>query len=199
MKIRLSRRHGIVFAALILSACAIEPSSGPDVATGPTVLHTTPFAVASVLFPRPKKVVPAEAASREEAPATPLGGEPLVAGNTPDLSGYSESGRASWYGLGFHGRRTANGERYDMNALTAAHRTLPLSSYVRVTNTSNDRSIVVRINDRGPFRHSRVIDLSYGAAKALGMRWAGTGSVQIVGLSRAEAEVAMRGQQLAMR
>ena len=78
-------------------------------------------------------------------------------------------GRASWYGPGFHGRRTASGERYDQNALTAAHRTLPLGSEVHVTNVTNGKSVRVRINDRGPFVRGRVIDLSRGAAKQLGI------------------------------
>src|SRR5690606_16688740 len=81
---------------------------------------------------------------------------------------YSETGIASWYGRKFHGNATASGERYDMYAMTAAHRTLPLPSYVRVTNLSNRRSVVVRVNDRGPFMKNRLIDLSWTAAKKLG-------------------------------
>ena len=80
----------------------------------------------------------------------------------------AQSGRASWYGPGFQGRRTANGERFNTHALTAAHRRLPFGTRVRVTNTSNGRSVVVRINDRGPFIKGRVIDLSKAAAKQLG-------------------------------
>jgi len=88
-------------------------------------------------------------------------------------------GVASWYGPGFHGRSTANGERYDMNGLTAAHKTLPFNTKVRVTNVRNGRSVVVRINDRGPFVKARTIDLSRGAAKALGMINAGTAHVEL--------------------
>jgi rare lipoprotein A len=80
-----------------------------------------------------------------------------------------ERGGASWYGPGFHGRRTASGERYDMNALTAAHRTLPFGTWVRVRSLVNGREVDVRITDRGPFIRSRVIDVSRGAAEALGM------------------------------
>jgi rare lipoprotein A len=80
-----------------------------------------------------------------------------------------KSGTASWYGNEFQGRKTANGERYDMYAMTAAHNSLPLSSYAEVTNIKNKRSVIVRINDRGPFRGNRVIDLSYAAAKELGI------------------------------
>lgn len=88
---------------------------------------------------------------------------------TPDPSpeGYTASGTASWYGADFHGRRTANGEIFSANAITAAHPTLPLPSYVRVTNTDNGRSLVVRVNDRGPYMHGRIIDLSYRAASIL--------------------------------
>ena len=83
----------------------------------------------------------------------------------------------SWYGAQFHGKRTANGEKFNMYAMTAAHRTLPLSSYVEVTNLKNNRSVIVRINDRGPFHSRRAMDLSYAAAKELGIK--GTASVQI--------------------
>jgi len=89
---------------------------------------------------------------------------------------------ASWYGADFHGKRTANGERFDMYAMTAAHRTLPLSSYAEVTNLKNHRSVIVRINDRGPFHGKRALDLSYAAAKELGIK--GTGSVQITPLGQ---------------
>jgi len=88
-------------------------------------------------------------------------------------------GKASWYGRLFQNKRTASGEPFDMNNLTAAHRTLPLGSWVKVTNLRNDRSVMVRINDRGPVRKSRIIDLSYGAAKMLGMGSSGISSVRL--------------------
>ena len=90
-----------------------------------------------------------------------------------------ETGLASWYGPPYHNRRGANGEVYDMNALTAAHRTLPLNSLVRVTNLSNDRSVLVRITDRGPFVEGRVIDLSLAAAKEIGVWRSGTAKVRL--------------------
>jgi len=93
--------------------------------------------------------------------------------------GYRETGVASWYGKDFHGRPTANGEIYDMNGLSAAHRLMPLGTRVRVTNRENGRSVTVRVNDRGPFVHGRILDLSYGAAKYLGMTDAGTARVTI--------------------
>lgn len=92
---------------------------------------------------------------------------------------YSEVGVASWYGPDFHGKRTANGERYDMNALTAAHRTLPMPSLVRVTNMENGRSAILRVNDRGPFARSRVLDVSRRAADALGFIGQGTATVKV--------------------
>nr|HDM59121.1 septal ring lytic transglycosylase RlpA family protein [Bacillota bacterium] len=90
-------------------------------------------------------------------------------------------GYASWYGGKFHGRRTANGETYDMFAMTAAHRTLPFGTIVRVTNLENGRSVVVRINDRGPFtdKKKRIIDLSLGAARQLGMLKTGVAKVKL--------------------
>jgi len=92
---------------------------------------------------------------------------------------YDRIGTASWYGGAFHGRRTANGERFDMNAMTAAHPTLPLSTLVRVTNLDNGRSILVRINDRGPFARGRIIDMSRAGARALGFEARGTARVRV--------------------
>lgn len=93
--------------------------------------------------------------------------------------GHVEQGEASWYGKMFHGRRTSSGEIYDMYAMTAAHKTLPLPSYVRVTNTQNQKSVVVKVNDRGPFLHGRIIDLSYAAAAKLDIIKTGTAEVKI--------------------
>lgn len=97
----------------------------------------------------------------------------------PSAKGYIEQGIASWYGTKFHGRRTSSGETYDMYAMTAAHKTLPLPTYARVTNKRNGRSIIVRINDRGPFHKNRIIDLSYAAATKLGIVTRGTGLVEV--------------------
>ena len=99
--------------------------------------------------------------------------------------GYDQVGQASWYGELFHGRRTANGEIYDMERLSAAHPTLPLPVYARVTNLSNGRSIVVRVNDRGPYARDRIIDLSRRSAELLGFRANGTASVRVKYLGRA--------------
>lgn len=96
--------------------------------------------------------------------------------------GYDETGIASYYGNKFHGRRTSNLEVYDMYAFTAAHKTLPLPSFARVTNLANGKSVVVRVNDRGPFHDGRIIDLSYAAAVKLGVDRAGTARVEVQGL-----------------
>ncbi len=95
------------------------------------------------------------------------------------MRGFRQRGIASWYGYKFHGRKTSSGETYDMYAMTAAHKTLPIPSYVRVTNLENGRSVVVRVNDRGPFVKNRIIDLSYVAARKLGIIRKGTGLVEI--------------------
>jgi len=96
--------------------------------------------------------------------------------------GFTQRGIASWYGPKFHGRKTSNGETYDMYGFSAAHKTLPMGIYVKVTHLGNGRQITVRINDRGPFVAGRIIDLSYGAAKKLGIVDSGTAEVQLVAL-----------------
>ena len=96
--------------------------------------------------------------------------------------GHVERGIASWYGPNFHGKRTSSGERYDMNQWTAAHKTLPLPTYAVVTNLENGRSLIVKINDRGPFVDDRIIDLSYASAKALGVDKKGTARVQVTSI-----------------
>ena len=103
-------------------------------------------------------------------------------------SGYREVGWASWYGKKFHGRRTSSGETYDMLAMTAAHPTLPLPTYVKVRNLKNDRSVIVKVNDRGPFLHDRIIDLSYAAAYKLGVVATGTGWVEVHTVTPASAQ-----------
>lgn len=119
----------------------------------------------------------------------PRGGGRAVVGKPYKINGrwykprrqpnYNKSGIASWYGPNFHGRKTANGEIYDQTALSAAHPTLPLPSYVRVTNENNGRSVIVRVNDRGPFHKTRIIDLSYRTAELLGTRAGGIAKVRV--------------------
>ena len=99
----------------------------------------------------------------------------------PDSRGFVERGIASWYGRKFHGRKTSNGEVYDMYTMSAAHKRLPIPTYLKVTNLENGRSVVVRVNDRGPFHGKRVIDLSYTAARKLGVVEAGVAKVYMEG------------------
>jgi len=103
--------------------------------------------------------------------------EPLVS-----HEGFVQTGVASWYGKDFHGKKTSSGEKYNMNAMTAAHKTLPLGVFVKVKNTRNGQEAIVRVNDRGPFVKGRVLDLSYAAAKKLGVDIAGTAPVRIEAL-----------------
>jgi rare lipoprotein A len=103
------------------------------------------------------------------------------------LRPYRERGVASWYGRKFHGEKTSSGETYDMYAMTAAHPTLPLPSYARVTNVATGKSVVVRVNDRGPFLHERVIDLSYAAAHRIGIAQKGSGEVEVEAILPGEA------------
>lgn len=96
-----------------------------------------------------------------------------------ETEGFTEKGKASWYGKKFHGHLTSNGEIYDMYSMSAAHKTLPIPSYVKVTNTNNNKTTIVRINDRGPFHEGRIIDLSYAAAYKLDVLRTGTANVEI--------------------
>lgn len=100
-------------------------------------------------------------------------------------NGYEEEGIASWYGKDFHGKKTSNGETYDMHAMTAAHKTLPIGTYVKVSRLDNGKETIVRINDRGPFVKTRIIDLSYKAASELGIADSGTAKVKIAALGDA--------------
>ena len=161
-----------LITAVIVSACASRgPYDGPP-RTGSNV----------------PRELPGDATPREE-PRSRYGNGPYykVRGETyrvmDSSHGYQERGVASWYGKKFHGRMTSNQEPYDMYSMTAAHKTLPLPTYARVRNLRNNRSIVVRINDRGPFVDNRLIDLSYSAALKLDMVRDGTGLVEVTAIS----------------
>lgn len=120
-----------------------------------------------------------------------LGKPYTIAGRTyvpKDEPNYVAEGQASWYGRGFHGRKTANGEIFDMTSISAAHKTLPMPSYVRVTNLSNKRSIIVRVNNRGPYVGDRLIDLSYRTAELLGFAANGVAKVRVEYVGRAPVE-----------
>jgi len=165
------RRWPALFACLALAACGTVPrgggyylDDGPDDA--PVDVSKVPNAV-------PK-----------HEPRAAYGNKPYVALGRryvpmTDARGYRARGVASWYGKKFHGQPTSSREPYDMYAMSAAHKTLPLPSYVRVRNLQNGRAVVVRVNDRGPFLHDRLIDLSYAAAWKLGIVATGTGPVEI--------------------
>jgi rare lipoprotein A len=166
-------------ALLLLAACAQTPRH-------PGPAHPAPAAPPATVLPRTAPDVNQipDAIPREE-PRSPYGNPPFytVGGHRyavlPSASGYVERGVASWYGSEFHGLRTSTGEPYDMFAMTAAHKTLPLPCYARITNLSNGRSVVVRINDRGPFVANRIVDLSYSAASRLDMIRNGTAFVEL--------------------
>lgn len=182
MKIRSSRSYGSLFALFVLAGCATATNPSNQASGSP--LSTKDGQAGALIGP---PAFAGNAAPASGANSTSLANaEPLT--DQGDISGFRQTGRASWYGWPFHGRRTANGERYNMRALTAAHRTLPLGSYVRVTNPDTDRSVIVRINDRGPYARNRVIDLSLAAARALHMQHSGTARVTIQGLTQQEAK-----------
>lgn len=187
MKTRLSRGLGTIFAFFALAGCATPPGADTTSSASSVPLRTK-TAQAGSYGPQSFASAPASDAAADNGPSL-ADAKPLTDDGS-SASDFHQIGRASWYGRGFHGRRTANGERYDMHALTAAHRTLPLGSYVRVTNPATSTSVVVRINDRGPYARGRVIDLSMAAASALHMRHAGTARVQIEGLTQQEAREA---------
>lgn len=112
-----------------------------------------------------------------------------------NADGYVETGTASWYGKKFHGHRTSNGEVYDMYEMSAAHKSLPLPSYARVTNLDNGRAVIVRVNDRGPFHGDRLIDLSWAAAKKLDFLGSGTARVEVAAITvRPDGSMTLAGQ-----
>lgn len=172
-------RHGVAAVALLASVLA-GCSGTPERELGEAAYDS---------YPDPEDV-PLDLALLPDAEPRP---EPRSrSGNSPEYEvfgqryrtlenseGFEQTGRASWYGTRFHGRTTASGEPYDMYAMTAAHKSLPLPSFVEVVNLENDKRVVVRVNDRGPFVDDRIIDLSYAAAHRLGMLDAGTAPVRI--------------------
>src|SRR5690606_5966440 len=161
----------------LLSSCGTHTNTGSSPVIFDDIKDSgpdRPVSVAHIDEPVPK--VEPRTRAGNSSPYKVLGKTYHVM-QSPD--GYKEKGVASWYGKKFHGRRTANGEVYDMYAMTAAHKTLPIPSYVRVTNVKNRRSVIVRVNDRGPFHGDRIIDLSYTAAKKLGFENSGTANVAV--------------------
>lgn len=190
---RLLSPASVVAAIVLLAGCA-----GPAPRTTPTPQPIPP--PQSFPAPTPQVPLPAPPADVDAIPDAVPRAEPRSAkGNPPfydvlgkryfvlpTAQGYVERGVASWYGPGFHAARTSNGEPYDMYAMTAAHKTLPLPSYVRVTNLRNGRSVVLRVNDRGPFKDGRIIDVSHTAAAKLGILKEGTAFVEVRALTPEE-------------
>ncbi|MET0532601.1 MAG: septal ring lytic transglycosylase RlpA family protein [Steroidobacter sp.] len=178
------RRHPTLQAfplalALILAGCVSSPIRTPG---HPTPNLPPPAPIPADIENIPDPVPRAEPKSARGNPAfyDVLGKRYFVLNSA---EGYQERGVASWYGPGFHAASTSNGERYDMYAMTAAHKTLPLPAYVQVTNLRNGKHVVVRVNDRGPFKDGRIIDLSYSAAAKLGMLKEGTVFVEVRALT----------------
>ncbi len=165
------RKFHLISAIIILAGCSSTPTERYDLADD----------VAPEL---PPSVVHLENAQPKYEPYSLAGNKDyhLRGGSykiVQDTKGFTETGGASWYGQKFHGHYTSNGEVYDMYSMTAAHKTLPLPSYVKVTNLENNKTVIVRVNDRGPFHEGRIIDLSYAAAKRIGSLEKGTVPVHI--------------------
>ena len=170
------------------AAAQEDPSTRGDYKAGglykPGVKDTTPDYVPNVdCIPEPHVVDEPRSPVGNRSPYTVLGKQYHVM-DTP--GGYVEQGTSSYYGAKFHGRLTSNREVYDMYAFTAAHKSLPLPSFARVTNLDTGQSVVVRVNDRGPFHEGRVVDLSYAAAVKIGIHPAGAGRVEVRALSPGE-------------
>lgn len=208
----LAKSTGLIcaWALLSLSGCATYSGSAKKTATHPatqTAPATPPSGATTAPIKKggyylddgPEAVIPpnlnevADAVPRAE-PLHPFANRTYVAlGQTytpePKVKSYQKEGMASWYGKRFHGRKTASGETYDMYAMTAAHPTLPIPSYVRVTSLVNGKSVVVRVNDRGPFSKNRLIDLSYVAAHKLDYLGAGSALVRVELIDPAQFDV----------
>lgn len=161
----------VLTAALLASCGGKSKTRGGDIVDGPSHTGIRASDVADAV-PREEPL----ARYGNHSPYEVFGKKYTVMSSA---RGYREVGIASWYGSKFHGRRTSSGEIYDMHLATAAHRSLPLPSYAEVTNLDNGRRVIVKINDRGPFKGKRLIDLSYGAALRLGMIGTGTARVEV--------------------
>jgi rare lipoprotein A len=187
----------LTFCLVMLTACSVAPRRGEPPQVPPK--SPSPPAEPTPAPPRDVSAIP-DAVPKIE-PRSKRGNPKFyeVFGKRyfvlPSADGYVERGVASWYGPTFHGERTSMGESYDMYAMTAAHKTLPLPAYARVTNLRNGKSVVVRVNDRGPFVANRIIDLSYTAASKLGMLREGTTLVEVRAISPGEAPVITRAEE----
>ncbi|AWL11446.1 RlpA-like lipoprotein [Saliniradius amylolyticus] len=184
---RILVRFGIPILALALTACTSSGRYSQHYDSAPA---------------KPPAQLNQQDAIPVHIPFSPRGNQPyrvLGKSYTPlsvnEAIDYEVEGEASWYGQKFHGHMTSNGEIYDMYAMSAAHKTLPIPSFVRVTNLSNNKQVVVRVNDRGPFHGNRVLDLSYAAAAKLGMLKTGTAHVRIEKIHvKADGQMLIAGQ-----
>ena len=167
------RARSLRFAALALLVSACSTTAPRSAPTDSAPIHP-PDDLSRLPDPTPRAEPPSKYGNK--SPYEVLGKTYYV---LPNPDNYKETGRASWYGTKFHGRKTSSGEMYDMYQLTAAHRSLPIPSYVRITNLENQRSVIVRVNDRGPFHSERLIDVSYAAAVKLGFADRGTARVMV--------------------
>lgn len=188
---RFFRQCAIIVSALVMAACATPPGGDTDTASNTTGTISTKSTKSKTTRPGTGAASAAKADDRgnwnlfgfqdDNAPS-----QSSIDGLRADMGTFEQRGMASWYGKGFHGRKTANGERFDMRAMTAAHPSLPLDSWVLVRNMRNNKVAVVRINDRGPYHGGRILDLSYAAAKRLNFVDHGATQVEIRRLSRTE-------------
>jgi len=171
-----------LIGAVALAGCASTSEPAPYAGLATTGKFNSKYGVKT----SPRVIADGEAAPK--GGGNYMVGKPYkIAGKTyyPSEGPYSAVGAASWYGSDFHGRRTANGEVFDRTSITAAHPTMPLPSYARVTNLKNDRSIIVRVNDRGPYHGGRVMDVSQRTAEALDFKTAGTAKVKVEWIGKA--------------
>ncbi|GGC97278.1 septal ring lytic transglycosylase RlpA family protein [Vreelandella lutescens] len=206
-KLRINMRYlsGSLLLAAMVSGCASQPSpqrvAGGEVGgASSSPAPAAPAAASGERYAMTGDAYPVEPPDVSTVPdAEPRIEPPSRAGNRstyevwgetyhvlPDSRGYARQGTASWYGEKFHGYATSNGEIYDMYKMSAAHRSLPLPTFARVTSVSNGRSVIVRVNDRGPFHSDREIDLSYAAAARLGILDNGTGAVRVEAIDPAQ-------------
>lgn len=196
LKLPLRWPLAMILVSLVLAGCSSTPgtSSAPD--------HSSRYTLAQDVGPEgdvdisdledasPRYEAPRPAGNR--SPYTVWGKQYTV---MTSAEGYVERGTASWYGKKFHGHKTSNGEIYDMYAMSAAHKSLPIPGYARVTNLDNGRSVVVRVNDRGPFHGDRLIDLSWAAAKKLDYLDRGTARVEVAAINvRPDGSMFLAGQ-----
>lgn len=180
----LASRHWLaglfaVASLVLLAACASDPSRDPSIKPSPEAEPGDGPPMADIKASDVKDAQPAKeplARYGNHSPYEVFGKKYYVLDSS---AGYQQRGTASWYGTKFHGRRTSSGEPYDLALATAAHKTLPLPTYAEVTNLSNGRKIIVKINDRGPFKDDRLIDLSFAAALRLDMIGTGTAPVEV--------------------